>query len=108
MLTQEKKDIKNRLIALPKDELHEFISSLGVDSAAAADSSSQKATKPNNSPMTWAKFDNFMVLIAGGIALGTIFAGVRGAAVGGVFAVVYGWYILNDEVGHPHSPDKSC
>jgi hypothetical protein len=104
MLTQEKEDIKERLSNLPKDELNEFISSLGSD----LDLSQGESKKFKIGRMTWDKFDKLLILIAGGVSLGSACSGLRGAAIGGVLAVVYGCYILNDEVNHPQSPDKPC
>jgi hypothetical protein len=104
MLTQEKKDIKERLSNLPKDELNEFISSLGSE----LDLSQSESKKFKIGRMTWDKFDKLLILVAGGVSFGTACSGLRGATVGAVLAVVYGWYILSDEGHHPQSPDQSC
>jgi hypothetical protein len=68
MFTQEKKDIKQRLNALPQDDR-----------------------------LTWEKFDTFLILIYGGVAIGTTIAGFRGAAIGAAIGILYSGYIFNDK-----------
>ena len=48
--------------------------------------------------MTWAKFDKFLILISGGIALGSILSGIQGAVIGTIAAIVYGCFILSDDI----------
>ena len=96
MLTQEfKQDIKNLLSNLTPDELQEVIRSLDVDSRV--DSSELNIKQAKSSWMTWAKLDKFLILISGGIALGSILSGIQGAAIGTIAAIVYGCFILSDE-----------
>jgi hypothetical protein len=102
MFTQEKKDIKDRLNALPKDDRNEIIASLGID----ADSGENSQLQVNR--LTWEKFNTFLLLIYGGAILGTTCAGVRGAAVGAAIALLYSCYIFNNKANRSQSPDKSC
>jgi ribosomal protein L33 len=95
MFTQEKKDIKERLNALPKDDQNEIIASLGIESASAVDYSKRKSSQSKANRLTWEKFDTFLILISGGVAIGTTFAGLRGAAVGAAVSILYSWYIFN-------------
>jgi hypothetical protein len=95
MLTQEKKDIKDRLNALPKDDRNEIIASLGIDADSAVDYSKRKSNKLKANRLTWERFDTFLILISGGVAIGTTFAGFQGAAVGAAIGVLYSWYIFN-------------
>jgi hypothetical protein len=97
MFTQEKKDIKERLNALSKDDRNEIIASLEIDPTSAANSSKRESKQLKGTSLTWEKFDRFLILVSGGIALGTTFAGFRGAAIGAVIAALYSWYILNDK-----------
>lgn len=97
MLTQDKKDIKDRLSALPKDDRDEIIASLERDADSAANSSKRGSEQLRDNRLTWEKFDTFLILASGGIALGTTFAGFRGAAIGALIAALYSWYILNDK-----------
>jgi hypothetical protein len=102
MFTQEKKDIKDRLNALPKDDRNEIIASLGID----ADSGENSQLQVNR--LTWEKFNTFLLLIYGGAILGATCAGVRGATIGAVIAILYSWYIFNNKANRSQSPDKSC
>jgi hypothetical protein len=97
MFTQEKKDIKERLNALPKDDRNEIIASLGIDPTPAVNSSKRESNQSRGNRLTWEKFDTFLILISGGIAIGTTFAGFRGSAVGAAIGVLYSWYIFNDK-----------
>jgi hypothetical protein len=97
MFTQEKKDIKERLNALPKDDRNEIIASLGIDPTSAVNFSERESNQLRGNRLTWEKFDTVLILISGGVALGTTFAGFRGAAVGAAIGVVYSWYIFNDK-----------
>jgi hypothetical protein len=97
MLTQEKKDIKDRLNALPKDDRNEIIASLGIDTDSAVEYSKRDSSQFKANRLTWEKFDTFLILISGGVAIGTTFAGFRGAAVGAALSTIYSWYIFNDK-----------
>jgi hypothetical protein len=98
MFTQEKKDIKDRLNALPEDDRNEIIASLGIDPTSAVNSSKHEGNQLRGNRLTWEKFDTFLILISGGVALGTTFAGFRGAAIGAAIGVLYSWYIFNGKV----------
>jgi hypothetical protein len=108
MLTQEKKDIKDRLNALPKNDRNEIIASLGIDPASASNSSKSKSNQLRGNRLTWEKFNTFLLLVYGGAVLGATFTGVRGAAVGAAIAVLYSWYIFTNKENHTQSPDRSC
>jgi hypothetical protein len=93
MFTQEKKDIKERLNALPQDDRNEIIASLTSD----ADYSRRENDQPKRNRLTWEKFDTFLILIYGGFAIGTTVAGFRGAAIGAAISILYSGYIFNDK-----------
>jgi hypothetical protein len=95
MFTQEKQEIKDRLNALSKDDRNEIIASLEIESASTVDYSKHKINQSKVNRLTWEKFDTFLILISGGVAIGTTFAGLRGAAVGAAVSVLYSWYIFN-------------
>ncbi len=97
MFTQEKKDIQKRLNALSKDDRNEIIASLGIDPTSSVNSSNRKSNKLKANRLTWEKFETFLILISGAVALGTTFAGFRGAAIGAAIGVVYSCYIFNDK-----------
>ncbi len=108
MFTQEKKDIKDRLNALPKDDRNEIIASLGIDPTSAVNSSKRESNQLRGNRLTWEKFNTFLLLIYGSAILGAACAGVRGAAVGAAIAVLYSWYIFTNKESHSQSPDRSC
>jgi hypothetical protein len=97
MFTQEKQDIKDRLNALPKEDRNEIIASLGIDPTPPVNSSKSKSNQSRGNRLTWEKFDTFLMLIYGGAILGAAFADVRGAVVGAAIAVLYSWYIFNNQ-----------
>jgi hypothetical protein len=97
MFTQEQKDIQERLNALPKDDRNEIIAALGIDVNSVVNSSKRESNQSRGNRLTWEKFDTFLILVSGGVALGTTFASFRGAAVGAAIAVLYSWYIFNDK-----------
>ncbi len=94
MFIQEKKDIRERLNALPKDDRNEIIASLGIESDLAVDYPKRESNQSRGNRLTWEKFDTFLILISGGVAIGTTFAGFRGAAFGAAIGVLYSWYIF--------------
>ncbi len=109
MFTQEKKDLKDRLNALPKDDRNEIIASLAIvepTSAVNFPKRSSKQLKANR--LTWEKFNTFLLLVYGGGILGAACAGVRGTAVGAAIAVLYSWYIFNNKENHSQSSERSC
>jgi hypothetical protein len=96
MFTQEKKDLKDRLNALPTDDRNEIIASLAIVEPTSAVNFPKRSTKRfKGNRLTWEKFDTFLILISGGVAIGTTFAGFRGAAVGAAIGVLYSWYIFS-------------
>jgi hypothetical protein len=104
MFTQEKKDIKDRLNALSKDDRNEIIASLEIDPTSAVNSPKRQISNR----LTWEKFNTFLLLVYGGAILGSACAGVRGAAVGTAIAGLYSWYIFNNNGSYPQSSDRSC
>jgi hypothetical protein len=108
MFTQEKKDIKERLNALPKDDRNEIIASLGIDPTSSVKSPKRESNKLRANRLTWEKFNTFLLLVYGGAILGAAGAGVRGAAVGAAIAVLYSWYIFSNTGSHSQSPDRAC
>jgi hypothetical protein len=97
MLTQEKKDIQKLLNTLSKEDRNEIIASLEIDPDSAEHSSQYKSKQLRGNRLTWEKFETFLILISGAVAVGTTFAGFRGAAVGAAIGVLYSWYIFNDK-----------
>jgi hypothetical protein len=108
MLTQEKKDIKDRLNALPKDDRNEIIASLGIDADSACKSYKGESNLSRGNRLTWEKFNTFLLLVYGGVILGTACSDLRGGAVGAAIAVLYSWYIFNNKADRSQSPNKSC
>ncbi len=108
MFTQEKKDLKDRLNALPKDDLNEIIASLGIEPTSAVNSPNRGSQQFKANRLTWEKFNTFLMLIYGGAILGDACSGVRGAVVGAAIAVLYSCYIFTNKENHSQSPDRSC
>lgn len=109
MFTQEeKKDLKERLNALPKDDRNEIIASLGSNPDSSVNSAKSQSDRLKGNRLTWEKFNTFLLLVYGGAIVGSACAGARGAAVGAAIAVLYSWYIFNNKTSHFQSPDRSC
>jgi hypothetical protein len=108
MFTQEKKDLKDRLNALPKDDRNEIIASLGIEPTSTVNSSKRISKQFTGNRLTWGKFNTFLLLVYGGAIIGSACAGLRGGAVGAAISALYSWYIFNNKENHTQSPDRSC
>jgi hypothetical protein len=108
MLIQEKKDIKDRLNALPKDDRDEIIASLAIDADPVNSSSKSESNQLKRNRLTWEKFNTFLLLVYGGVIIGTACSDLRGGAVGAAIAVLYSWYIFSSKADRSPLPDKSC
>jgi hypothetical protein len=108
MLIQEKKDIKDRLNALSKDDRNEIIASLAIDADSVNNSSKRENKQSKGNRLTWEKFNTFLLLVYGGVILGNACSDLRGGAVGAAIAVLYSWYIFSNKADRSSLPDKSC
>jgi hypothetical protein len=74
------------------------------DWVSAAKQLVNNLSSPQTPAQFWDKTDRMAVMVAGGIALGSMVAQLPGAIIGGVVAAGYGWYIGFSKTKHS---DKS-